>query len=657
MALCLSWTTLRAGLICMAFVCILANLNGSRLTSKAVFDLLFTDENTAVTLPEHVVETALSKLTDAQLESLYFGGKENHVNASNAGNNQHVSRIESHGKKKIRGQPFHETEETAEERKHEEDQEEPSTRISEGQLADTTIMSTQQDRVNEKALLDAAAATKERIRKIKKNDLTGTVDNASKVTTRETENANEKELIDSTSSKDTDKDANENVDTKEADNEDTNEENDTDVEEHDTQTNTLQTASTATNTTIHISTEPAWSPSWVSDETGSPYTYAMFSWLCDPDDKEHSMPAYKSYLANILVAAKLLRDFGSKADFNAVIKMKYGSNHTRLLQEDEAMMETMGIRVTYLPQTKDGANFYVDQLNKMYILNMTQYRRVLFLDGDVMPMNNLDYLFELSDGPNPLLKENAVLAGYTEPANGGFFMMRPNATAYLDIQRIIALRPPQSLKRLRWFDQVQGWGHAIVPPDMYESNHPKTQGTKWKFHGAFTDQGLIYSYPKYNLRSMTQIFSRKIVNFGPGPNGTTIVEKVINVTSVQTSPFSQYTQPQFDFSPGSCMMFTYKYAPDWPGCVPPYADHSHFTGKKKPWSYRKPDDLWEETKPRNDFYLWWRTLDQLQQSGINITFSEATKVSKNTRKPKEKKTRKKRGKQAPSNTTTTTEAR
>ncbi len=69
----------------------------------------------------------------------------------------------------------------------------------------------------------------------------------------------------------------------------------------------------------------------------------------------------------------------------------------------------------------------------------------MYLDYDVMPTCNLDYLFELSD---PLLepstanssfrlKENVVIAYKHEPSAGGLFILKPNATDFDQIRRII----------------------------------------------------------------------------------------------------------------------------------------------------------------------------------------------------------------------------
>jgi hypothetical protein len=56
-------------------------------------------------------------------------------------------------------------------------------------------------------------------------------------------------------------------------------------------------------------------------------------------------------------------------------------------------------------------------LDKFRILGLVEYRRVLLMDGDVMPNTSLDYLFEMSDGENATLKENLITAGKMEPAN------------------------------------------------------------------------------------------------------------------------------------------------------------------------------------------------------------------------------------------------
>lgn len=87
-------------------------------------------------------------------------------------------------------------------------------------------------------------------------------------------------------------------------------------------------------------------------------------------------------------------------------------------------------------------------MEKFRILKLTEYSRVMYLDYDVLPTCNLDYLFELSDPAPELsgsqsnhsalqLKENVILAYQSEPSSGGIFILKPNLTDYDHIQRII----------------------------------------------------------------------------------------------------------------------------------------------------------------------------------------------------------------------------
>lgn len=61
-------------------------------------------------------------------------------------------------------------------------------------------------------------------------------------------------------------------------------------------------------------------------------------------------------------------------------------------------------------------------MQKLVVLDLVEYRRVIFLDTDVMPFCNLDYVFDLSDGSNAVLKENLIIALSGSPANAGEFV-------------------------------------------------------------------------------------------------------------------------------------------------------------------------------------------------------------------------------------------
>jgi hypothetical protein len=147
-------------------------------------------------------------------------------------------------------------------------------------------------------------------------------------------------------------------------------------------------------------------------------------------------------------------------------------------------------------------------LDKFRILGLVEYRRVLLLDGDVMPNTSLDYLFEMSDGENATLKENLITAGHLEPANAGFFMVAPKQGDLEQINRIIQEREEEA-KSLPYpyFDEVEGWGHVIQPGDQWEAL--KEQGTNWTFWSAFSDQGLLYYWVKVRRLFRVEEINRK----------------------------------------------------------------------------------------------------------------------------------------------------
>ena len=94
-----------------------------------------------------------------------------------------------------------------------------------------------------------------------------------------------------------------------------------------------------------------------------------------------------------------------------------------------------------------------------------------------MPRCNMDYLFYLSD-PSPAqlkadpnrfrLKENVGVAFKADPANGGIFMMTPNAEDFQAIQRVIHEKELRALQMpYPHWDETEGWGHVIQSPDYW----------------------------------------------------------------------------------------------------------------------------------------------------------------------------------------------
>jgi alpha-N-acetylglucosamine transferase len=130
-------------------------------------------------------------------------------------------------------------------------------------------------------------------------------------------------------------------------------------------------------------------------------------------------------------------------------------------------------------------------LDKFQILKYhDEYDRIIFLDSDITPFCNLDYMFKGSLGPDPIFAPNVVLSYKREPAQGGFFMIHPEKGDYERLQEIIDHRIHSSYN----FSEEYGWGHKIEPPDVWDSMNDKNQ-TKWDWYGACKFLTLIVFRP------------------------------------------------------------------------------------------------------------------------------------------------------------------
>jgi hypothetical protein len=273
-------------------------------------------------------------------------------------------------------------------------------------------------------------------------------------------------------------------------------------------------------------------------------------------------PEYRGFLYNVIVAAKRLRELGSKADVVVFLQMSTLTDETKLPDHESKVLDAMGIRTHYLPKVAATVHevFYALVMEKFRTLELTEYSRVLFLDGDIMPLCSMDYIFELSEPKfgEPVLKENVVLSWRQEAANAGFFMLRPDKKDYLELKDVIRKREEKALE-LPWpyWNEVEGWGHKIEAPDFWRSPDRVT-GTNWTWHAVFADQGLLYHWTKYVKQSVSLIISDEVENW-TSRNGTAHLERTM------TGILNNYTcRPPLRgnrFSPAA-----------------PYRDFRHFTG-------------------------------------------------------------------------------
>ena len=326
----------------------------------------------------------------------------------------------------------------------------------------------------------------------------------------------------------------------------------------------------------------------------STYAYAYAIGGCNPE-----IPNHRGYLFDILVSTRILRDEGSREDVVVFVQMSSKTNATALSAEETRWLTDMGVRIQYIPKSAS-ENFVEIQLEKFRILSLTEYKRVLFMDGDVMPIGNLDYIFQLSEKGH--FKENFVVSGHNEPANGGFFMLAPHEGDYERIRQITRDYDARLLANHGVFDEGIGWGHVFEEGDLWKSQHH--EGTNWTFHGAAADQGLLYHWVKYEKKSFTQVRGLWVDNYGADATNKVVKES----SEYRATAVDAFAKPRAEFK-FICSKFL--------------CDYVHFTSRAKPWMDQPPFDVENDSDanktPEALFYHTLASVNSDLHMGLDFT--------------------------------------
>jgi hypothetical protein len=273
-------------------------------------------------------------------------------------------------------------------------------------------------------------------------------------------------------------------------------------------------------TSTDIITSPTSPPRWA-------YVFLMAA--CDPEN-----PWYRGTLYNILVATYSLKYYGkgqdrtrsnSKADVIVLVQMAFETAQEVLPATDVQLLQKMGIQIRYIPKPKTQPNFYSLVMEKFRILELTEYSRVTFLDGDILPLCNLDYVMELSQ--SGVLQENVLHAMYLDPVNAGFFVLTPGMDKYRQVMDIVHRVSPTGELPPPRFDARKGWGnHTLGNYRLWDGQEFKS--ADWTFYCAQADQGLLLHYTKFVLQSVSIIIGDEMehtikANGNGNGNGTMVV--------------------------------------------------------------------------------------------------------------------------------------
>lgn len=272
---------------------------------------------------------------------------------------------------------------------------------------------------------------------------------------------------------------------------------------------------------------------------------------------------YRGFLYNTIIMAQMLRQHGSTADVIAMIG--FAANFTRYqFKDDLDLLVKEGVILYYLPrllEERTPVGFAEMALLKLTPFSFTQYKKVQFFDGDIMPKKNMDCYFALD--------RNLFGTGAASPLNSGWYLAHPNIKHYEDLKKLAQNRFTKS------WDKKMGWGTEIPPEITYKGG--KKQVEKWEFNGANLDQGLFTHYFILNNGDSGLIDAKYVKLFDVQEGKQTPVESHVS--------FKEYLKCCDGKSPTS--MF------------------AHFTGSNKPWLR---DSRLSSNK---DLKQWGKMLDSL----------------------------------------------
>lgn len=322
------------------------------------------------------------------------------------------------------------------------------------------------------------------------------------------------------------------------------------------------------------------------NDNAKPYAYA---WVIGGIDA--AKPAYKGFLYDVMISVSLLRRLGStEADFWIICQLSHNATGTALPAEDAAHLQALGIRI-HLLEKPTRSSFAHLVYEKFRPLQWTQYRRVMFLDADTVPLVNLDYLFGLSDervvDSPTVLRPNLVVATRGEPCNTALFVMHPAPGAWQAMQDIVDRTHARgSTLPYPHFDFKTGWGHDFAAHGDYWMAQRKN-GTSWRFHAGHSDQGLWYYYARYHARDASLVVGNRLVNVLPTPSSSSsstnnnnqtehlqILDGILNEPAHLPREAPVVEQHGCVRRPRSGVHV----------CHPVLRDFAHFSGNKKPWA-------------------------------------------------------------------------
>jgi hypothetical protein len=256
--------------------------------------------------------------------------------------------------------------------------------------------------------------------------------------------------------------------------------------------------------------------------------------------------SYLGYMLHFAAARYILDSAGSRMDFVVLVRLSKKVEHNRLPDSQANYFAKLGIRLEYLsPAPNDDWKSFI--MEKFQILRYHHYRRILFLDADLLPLCNLDHYFDLAE--RGIFAPNMIFAFNSEPSNAGFFLVSPEPSDWQVYQQIGPFQ-----------NETFGFGKPLEnPAEGLRENY-----TTWSWHCVKEDQGMLYHWVRNIKKNVTMVNLNRVQNWA------------------QVDGRFQLVYQSTDFKP-TCPNSIAPQVGHLRTVKPVYADIHHYTGNRKPW--------------------------------------------------------------------------
>ncbi len=142
---------------------------------------------------------------------------------------------------------------------------------------------------------------------------------------------------------------------------------------------------------------------------------------------------YGGFLLGARVLGQSLKETGTRMDMIALCTEAVSETTKGILRADGWIIKPIGnIHNPYEGQSKRG-NYFSGIFSKLYIWNMTDYERIIYVDSDALVLSNVDHMFDCGTF--------CATYRHSDLFNAGIIVVEPSSEIFSDMRDKIPLLP------------------------------------------------------------------------------------------------------------------------------------------------------------------------------------------------------------------------